>query len=240
MEEAAKVGPDSREENHARGSSKLKDKRLLIAIATVIILILVIIGALLLLNNKKSSSTTTKNGIPAELTKNVLQEQSQSYIEKTSKETINPDLVSPVIKVKPTIDSEGKNVNPNRYYAQWTLDNGTFVKEEIVFADIDIVDSFNAFFVPEQLIASLSAASAPSIVGSYFSIQPQGQWLCKQVTTNEGKQAMLCENFWIDTNSTKKGIGILNTNKSTIYYCEIYPTSRKYSQSSCSTFKANN
>lgn len=231
MEEAAKVGPASREENHAHSKNKLKDKRLLIAIATVIIFILVIVGALLVLNNKKSPSTTTKNGIPAELDKNVLAEQSQQYIDVFAQSSIKSSYIPKQITVLPTTDDKGIVSDPNRYSVVWNLENGMVGTFSIVLSDVSITDLVNVSFLVPVRIADLDTSYAPTVVGNYFSIAPQGSWKCNPL--NNKNTDTLCENFWIDQNSTKKGIGVLSAKNSSVFYCEIYPTSKIYYWNSC-------
>lgn len=211
---------------------------IIIAIIGVILIIIVLASVLVVLTNKKTPvlKTIPIPRPPEASLFNELSNEGKQYFTELSKNILRLEYIPSALTVEPVKNDKGKIISPNNYSGTWVKDNiyGNF---SISFRDVGIVNSAYIELIVPQKLSTINAVTASATASTYYTLKPKGTWVCKQISATD-TSIMHCENFWIDTNSTKKGIGVIAAPQPNIYYCEISPTSDKFSQNSCYSFKS--
>lgn len=131
----------------------------------------------------------------------------------------------------------------NNYYSIWRL-NDLSLMATIQYIDKKQIDNRRVSFTIPVITQSLTTASAQNLITTYIAKTPSGTWKCSSITPDN--KTILCENFWVDSNGTKNGIGIINIDpilanekklNTIIFTCSLYPGGKSYSDNSCSVYK---
>lgn len=204
-----------------------KHKKLII----VILIILIALSFLLFLFQSFTMINSIQNF--SSLTSASKQADANNTISAYVKETISPEKVPITLASQPAKLYDGTNANPSLFTTSWELSDGTTGQIINASKKDDSNDYIFTTFSQSNKISQLTPSSAASVTAQYFILKPQGQWQCKTIQTGNNQNAILCENFWTESNTqTKKGIGVINNG--TIFSCTLFAGNTLSSWTSCS------
>ena len=226
-----------------------KKKKGLLEFVSVIILLILTLGILNYLNIIPLSSTFPFLGF---LPRNQFM-QTQDQISTTAKPTLLPEMTADLSSTQKETEALFIEILSNTIYkhlmpekskittalnknskvltSTWEV-NG--VPGTGIFSptpDNKGISEINLLFSDNR--TSLSKETAPRITSSYFSFKPKGVWECNLMS---GTNMNYCENFWEESDGTKKGIGVqqLSENDATVFFCQYSKESAQYAWKSCS------
>jgi hypothetical protein len=167
-----------------------------------------------------------------------LSQRAQTDLPQFIKSSLKPSFIPKSFDVKPILDSKGAVLDSNQFNASWNLVEGETISVSTRYNNQGLVEDRNILLVLPQL-SNLNLISAPTLTRQYFTQESGGVWKC--VALNLGNKtntkSAICENFWIDSQKVKHGIGVLSpisvNQKTSIFSCQLYPQSLVYSWKSC-------
>lgn len=183
----------------------------------------------------KTSSQFQPDSFPAQ--------KAQDDLLKFAKTALQSQLIPSSFNIQPTLDAKGKVLDPNRFNSFWNMGK-ILANTSIRYSVEGQIEDKNILLTLPNTIESLTATSAATVANQYFSTKLAGSFKCDKVDLKDktGSKATLCEDFEVDGQGVKTGLGIIsplpNDQKSSIFYCELYPQSPIYRWKSCSIYKA--
>lgn len=197
--------------------------RLFLVIIFIVILILIPVGFYIFKNYFAKTASLLQPSPSTESLKKFLPEQAMKSIYDLSKTSLTPKTATSSFDIKKTSE-------PQRLSASWETADHSIVNISARYNQQGDVDEKNILLTLPEPINNLTVTSAPTIISTYLTVQPQGSWNCDA-------QATLCENSWMEED-IKKWVGAVNLTPSekggSVFYCEIYPGSPVYHLKTCS------
>lgn len=222
---------------------KVKQQKFIkIALLDVILLILITVFFLLYITYQQQQTTQVSDELPAEFSQNMLAIQANEYLSQFAKTGLQATVAPPVTTTMQESEDANGEKTPNRYTATWQTANLGKGFAAIKMQDVSVFDTISVIFVLPQEITAISKDTAIQQVRPYFQIEPQGEWACRNIFLGAKPtiETTLCENFWTDTGTVKKGIEVLSkseeTSTASVFYCALYPGGSTYERESCTHY----
>ncbi len=177
---------------------------------------------------------------PSPITENPITNQDLPVFIKAS---LQSQLIPPSFNIQPTLDTKGTILDPNRFNSFWNSGE-ILASASIRYGMEGQVEDKNILLTLPNMLMPLTATSAATIADQYFLTKLQSSFKCGTVDLKDraNTRTTLCEDFGIDQQGVKRGLGIINpipgAQKASIFYCEIYPNSPIYGWKSCSIYKS--
>lgn len=192
-----------------------------------------------LLNRDKQTTLELPPGVNV-----FLAQKSRQDLPVFIRNSLQSSLIPPDFTIRPIIDAKGVLRDPNRFTSSWNLSSGIIIHTSLRYNEEGQIEDKDILIILPQTLEDLTVTSSTTIDSQYFSQKTSGSFKCATVDLKDraSTNATLCENFQVDTQQVKRGVGVMSpipgTAKSSVFLCELYPRSPIYSWKSCSIYKA--
>jgi len=150
------------------------------------------------------------------------------------KKNLKKDCYSFPLDVEHRLVLSNRTTGSDNVYGTIWKNNGNTIYSGLFYNyDNSQISSYAIYITLGEPLGNIDKTKASSISKIYFNTFEE-DWTCGSLIADNPETSTLCESFWVDGDSSKRGVGIIGSDtQTTLYICEFPRGSERYDQESC-------